>query len=85
MVGGSKGIRWRDWGRKKKREDQGRGEDWEWSASGTGQETTAKINIYILFLNNGGALSLDLQLASSLIQPSIVVATLSSPHLFHRR
>lgn len=71
--------------KKKTREDQGRGEDWEWSVSGTGQEIKAEINIYILFLNNGSVHSLHFQPASSLIQPSIVVGTFSSQHLFNLR
>lgn len=72
-------------GKKKSREDQGRSEDWEWSVSWTGQEIKAEINIYILFLNNGSVYSLHFQLASSLIQPSIVVGTFSSQHLFNLR
>lgn len=45
----------------------------------------AEINIYILLLNNGSVHSLYLQLASSLIQPSIVVGTFTSQHLFNLR
>lgn len=76
-------------GIEKKNKNSGRprsgGEDWEWSVSGTGQEIKAEINIYILFLNNGSVHSLHFQPASSLIQPSIVVGTFSSQHLFNLR